>query len=39
MQSVMERCESSGAWNLSLVENNTYLRFVSKAKFFNANRK
>ena len=39
MQSVIERCERSKAWNLSLVENNTYLRFVSKAKIFNADRK
>jgi len=39
MQSAMEKFERSGAWNLPVVENNTYLGFVSKAKIFNAYRK
>jgi CIC family chloride channel protein len=39
MQSAMEKFERSGAWNLPIVENNTYLGFVSKAKIFNAYRK
>lgn len=39
MQSAMEKFERSGAWNLPVVENKTYLGFVSKAKIFNAYRK
>ena len=39
MQSAMEKFERSGAWNLPVVENNTYLGFVSLAKIFNAYRK
>lgn len=39
MQSAMEKHERSGVWNLPAVENNTYLRFISKAKIFNAYRK
>ena len=39
MQSAMEKFERSGAWNLPVVENNTYLGFVSKAKIFNVYRK
>jgi len=39
MQLDMEKHERSGAWNLPVVENNTYLGFVSKAKIFNAYRK
>ena len=36
MQSAMEKFERSGVWNLPVVENNTYLGFVFKAKIFNA---
>ena len=32
MQSAMEKFERSRAWNLPLIENNTYLGFVFKAK-------
>ena len=39
MQLDMEKHKRSGAWNLPVVENNTYLGFVSKAKIFNAYRK
>jgi CIC family chloride channel protein len=39
MQSAMENFEKSGAWNLPVVENNTYLGFVSKAKIFTTYRK
>jgi CIC family chloride channel protein len=39
MQLDMEKHERYGAWNLPVVENNTYLGFVSKAKIFNAYRK
>jgi hypothetical protein len=39
MQSAMERFECYGALNLSLMENNTYLRFDSKAKILYAYRK
>jgi CIC family chloride channel protein len=39
MQLDMEKHERSGAGNLPVVENNTYLGFVSKAKIFNAYRK
>ena len=35
----MERFECYGALNLSLVENNTYLGFDSKAKILYAYRK
>ena len=39
MQSAMEKFEKSGAWNLPVIEDNTYLGFVSKARIFNAYRK
>ncbi len=39
MQSVIEKFERSGAWNLPAVENNNYLGFIFKAKIFNAYRK
>ena len=39
MQLDMENYERSRAWNLPVVENNTYLGFVSKAKIFNVYRK
>lgn len=39
MQSAMEKFERSVGWNLPVLENNTYLGFVSKAKIINAYRK
>jgi CIC family chloride channel protein len=39
MQSAMEKFEKFGGWNLPVVENNTYLGFVSKAKIFTTYRK
>lgn len=39
MQLAMERFESSGAWNLPVVENGKYLGFVSKSRIFNTYRK
>jgi len=39
MQSAMEKFEKSEAWNLPVVENNSYLGFVSKAKIFTTYRK
>jgi CIC family chloride channel protein len=39
MQSVMQKFESSGAWNLPVVEEGRYLGFISKSRIFNAYRK
>ena len=39
MQKAMEKFESSGAWNLPVIENGRYLGFVSKSRIFNAYRK
>jgi len=39
MQNAMEKFESSGAWNLPVIENGKYLGFVSKSRIFNAYRK
>jgi CIC family chloride channel protein len=39
MQNAMEKFESSGAWNLPVIENGRYLGFVSKSRIFNAYRK
>lgn len=39
MQKAMEKFESSGAWNLPVIENGKYLGFVSKSRIFNAYRK
>ncbi|WP_194775240.1 chloride channel protein [Pararhodonellum marinum] len=39
MQTVMDKFEKSGAWNLPVVENGKYLGFVSKSRIFNAYRK
>ncbi len=38
MESVMEKFESSGAWNLPVLENGQYVGFVSKSKLFSAYR-
>lgn len=39
MQKAMEKFESSGAWNLPVIENGKYQGFVSKSRIFNAYRK
>ena len=39
MDVVMEKFESSGAWNLPVVENQRYIGFVSKSRLFSAYRK
>jgi CIC family chloride channel protein len=39
MQNAMEKFESSGAWNLPVIENEQYVGFVSKSRIFNAYRK
>ncbi len=39
MQKAMEKFESSGAWNLPVIENGKYLGFVSKSRIFNVYRK
>jgi CIC family chloride channel protein len=38
MEVVMEKFESSGAWNLPVLENGHYTGFVSKSKLFSAYR-
>jgi CIC family chloride channel protein len=38
MESVMEKFEKSGAWNLPVVKNGAYIGFVSKSKLFTAYR-
>jgi len=38
MELVMEKFESSGAWNLPVLENGHYTGFVSKSKLFSAYR-
>ena len=39
MESVMSKFESSGAWNLPVVEKSQYIGFISKSRIFNAYRK
>ena len=39
MQKAMDKFESSGAWNLPVIENGKYQGFVSKSRIFNAYRK
>lgn len=39
MQMAMEKFETSGAWNLPVIDNGKYLGFVSKSRIFNAYRK
>lgn len=39
MQSVMNKFEKTGAWNLPVIDNNEYIGFVSKSRIFNAYRK
>lgn len=38
METVMDKFERSGAWNLPVVSENTYVGFVSKSKIFSAYR-
>lgn len=39
MDSVMNKFNHTGAWNLPVVDNGRYIGFVSKSKLFNAYRK
>ena len=39
MQSVMNKFEKTGAWNLPVIDDNEYVGFVSKSRIFNAYRK
>ncbi|MGK7393054.1 MAG: chloride channel protein [Candidatus Cyclobacteriaceae bacterium M3_2C_046] len=39
MESVMEKFEESGAWNLPVIDGGKYVGFVSKSRIFNAYRK
>jgi CIC family chloride channel protein len=39
MESVLDKFDKSGAWNLPVVDDNgKYIGFVSKSKIFNAYR-
>lgn len=38
MQSVMGKFETTGAWNLPVIENGKYIGFVSKSRIFNTYR-
>ena len=38
MESVMEKFEKTGAWNLPVVENGKYIGFLSKSKIFSSYR-
>lgn len=38
MQSVMEKFESTGAWNLPVLDNGIYVGFLSKSRIFNTYR-
>ena len=39
MDTVMQKFEASGAWNLPVVEDEKYIGFISKSRIFNAYRK
>lgn len=39
MQSVMNKFEKTGAWNLPVIDHGKYMGFVSKSRIFNAYRK
>lgn len=39
MDSVMQKFQRTGAWNLPVIDNGHYVGFVSKSKLFNAYRK
>jgi chloride channel protein, CIC family len=38
MNSVIQKFEETGAWNIPVVDNGNYVGFVSKAKIFSAYR-
>jgi len=38
MQSVMHKFESSGAWNLPVIDDGVYVGFISKSRIFNTYR-
>jgi chloride channel protein, CIC family len=39
MESVMQKFEDSGAWNLPVLEDKKYVGFISKSKIFSAYRR
>ena len=39
MQSVMSKFETTGAWNLPVIDEGEYVGFISKARIFNSYRK
>ncbi len=39
MQSIMDKFEITGAWNLPVIENGKYIGFLSKSSIFNSYRK
>lgn len=39
MQSVMNKFEKTGAWNLPIIDQGEYVGFISKSRIFNAYRK
>jgi CIC family chloride channel protein len=39
MTDIMEKFQSSGAWNLPVIKNNRYVGFVSKSKLLTAYRR
>lgn len=39
MQSVMSKFETTGAWNLPVIDNGLYIGFLSKSRIFNTYRK
>lgn len=39
MQSVMNKFEKTGAWNLPVIDQDKYVGFISKSRIFNAYRK
>lgn len=39
MESVMDKFESTGAWNLPVIDNHKYVGFVSKSKIFSVYRR
>ena len=38
MQSVMHKFESTGAWNLPVIDDGKYVGFLSKSRIFNTYR-
>jgi CIC family chloride channel protein len=39
MQSIMDKFEITGAWNLPVIEDGKYIGFLSKSSIFNSYRK